>query len=533
MIGEFGKFQKLALLLIGFLAAFSSMTIFSTTFIAAKPKLLCIDILDFDRTLIVDSCEIWSKLVKTDDNGVLKFNSTRYSCSFDRTYYGKTIITDWGLICDRGLLAGLTQSIYMFSTFSAMLSGYIGDKYGRKMITQISLYFLSANLILAEILQSKMIPMGINGRFIAYCFSQFFVGLFTQCFLSSYVLLLELTTHRYHTLFSNIRLIMYVFGELIGMAVAYYVKDWHLINYALVVYSVCVTILLGIMLPESPRWLVSQKRYLDAFNSIKKIDRYNKNILKVDRLDPNVVVDDKSFYTAFGIISQDQIDGSNLDHPESDKSTIKDMLKGIFTPRKTFFQTITISYIWIVVLLLYFGVSLGITSIGRINPYLIFIFQCVAEMIGYTLCFINDKFGRRKTLSFYFMISSLSFMAVSLFPRNQNVVFDALFVIGFTSLGKCMTSAAFNTSFVYSTELYPTYVRNFVVLFFSCIGRIGSFVSPQINLLGELVWKPLPYLVFAICSLIAGLVVLFLPETYVERKEDQETSRTLVDDIET
>ncbi len=510
------------------------MTIFSTIFIAAKPKFLCDDTTDPspNKTYIVNSCDIWSNITKIDDNGVYRFNSTQYSaqysCRFDRTYYGETIITDWGLICERSVLAGLTQSIYIAGSFCAIFSGYIGDRYGRKKSTMIFLCLLSINVVLTEVLQLKQIPIRVNGRYIIYCISQFFVGLFVNCFyISSYVLLLELTTHRYHTVFSNIKLYIYVFGELIGMAISYFAKDWHIINYTLAGFSVFVTVLLGVLLPESPRWLVSQKRYADAFAAVKTIDKYNGNVLKVNKLDDNVK-DDESFYACFGILSQNQKDSLDIGKKsESKKTTIMDMFRGIFTPTQTLLKTVLVSFMWITVSLLYYGVSFGITSIDQINPYLIYIFQCVAEVIGYTLCLINDKFGRRKTFSLYFIISGLSCLAVSLVPRNKDqtdskkVLLDAVLIISLTSLGKCMTSAAFNTAFIFSSELYPTYVRNFVVLFFSCVGRIGSLVSPQINLLGDIVWKPLPYLIFAICSLIAGMFAIILPETHVKHHKNK------------
>ena len=41
----------------------------------------------------------------------LKSSINPYQCEFDKKYYGLTIINEWGLVCDKQHLAGLTQTI--------------------------------------------------------------------------------------------------------------------------------------------------------------------------------------------------------------------------------------------------------------------------------------------------------------------------------------------------------------------------------------------------------------------------------------
>ena len=46
----------------------------------------------------------------------------------------------------------------------------------------------------------------------------------------------------------------------------------------------------------------------------------------------------------------------------------------------------------------------------------------------------------------------------------------------------------------------------------SSAARVGGIVAPLLLILGDL-WEPLPQVVFAVCSIIAGALALFLPET--------------------
>ena len=50
------------------------------------------------------------------------------------------------------------------------------------------------------------------------------------------------------------------------------------------------------------------------------------------------------------------------------------------------------------------------------------------------------------------------------------------------------------------------------------MGCIGSLVAPQINLLAELFWKPLSYVVFSVLSIVSSSFVVLLIKT--QRKTD-------------
>jgi MFS family permease len=516
-LNPFGRYQKIILIFIGIPSAFSAITIYSTIFTAAKPKYFCElfnEIGDFE--FIEDPnevCDIWSNLTKT--------KADYYTCKFDDQYYSKTIITDWNLICNRKFLAGLTQTFYMLGSFTAIFGGYFGDHYGRKKSTVGFLCLLSATMVLSQIFMLDAVKIGVTAKYVIYCISQMLIGAFVKClYISAYVLLLELTNHRYHTLFSNIKLVFYVVGELLILLLAYFVRDWQIINWVVAATTVLVTFSSWILLDESPRWLVSQGRYDEAIKTLEKIARMNKRELNLKNLDSKVSTDE-TFYKIFNskISSADSIPLPEGDDKISKSMSMKSMLVGIFTPKKIFLKTVLTSYVWFATSLLYYGQSLGITGIDSVNPYVLYVCQSIAELIGYWICLFNDKFGRRKTNIFYLFVSAVMCLIVSLVPRNNDlndenkVLRDAIMIISLISIGKCMISAAFNTLYIYSSELYPTSVRNFALLFVACMGRMGSLLSPQINLLGDVLWKPLPYLIFSIAAFFASFVVFILPET--------------------
>merc|ERR1711970_1250687 len=84
----------------------------------------------------------------------------------------------------------------------------------------------------------------------------------------------------------------------------------------------------------------------------------------------------------------------------------------------------------------------------------------------------------------------------------------------FFLLGKFGATAAFGTTYLYTSELFPTRVRNACVGLSSMMGRVGAMLSPYVARLGVLTGKEwLPMAVFAAAALISGSLTLFLPET--------------------
>ena len=143
----------------------------------------------------------------------------------------------------------------------------------------------------------------------------------------------------------------------------------------------------------------------------------------------------------------------------------------------------------------------------------------IAEIAGYAACHLNDKFSRKKVLIIFLGSAGLMCLIVALIPLNSNqksLTFNSILIMIFASTGKAMASASFNSGYIFTAKLYPTCVRNTFVSILSSVGKIGSLISPQINLLRTLVWAPLPYFVFSASSLLACLFTFFLPDTFNE-----------------
>nr|XP_046235363.1 solute carrier family 22 member 8-like [Scatophagus argus] len=79
-------------------------------------------------------------------------------------------------------------------------------------------------------------------------------------------------------------------------------------------------------------------------------------------------------------------------------------------------------------------------------------------------------------------------------------------------IGKGFSSASFATIVLYSSELYPTVVRQNGMGYNSFMARLGVAVAPLILLLDE-VWKDLPQVVLCSAAVLGGIAARTLSET--------------------
>lgn len=100
-------------------------------------------------------------------------------------------------------------------------------------------------------------------------------------------------------------------------------------------------------------------------------------------------------------------------------------------------------------------------------------------------------------------------MAAMLAMYNKRTTMALIFML----LGKVCIQGAFNILYIFTSELNPTIVRNSAVGISSMIARMGAGASGYIAILSDVTLAIVPMLIFAVFSLIAGILVIFLPET--------------------
>uniref|UniRef100_A0A673KNR4 Solute carrier family 22 member 7-like n=1 Tax=Sinocyclocheilus rhinocerous TaxID=307959 RepID=A0A673KNR4_9TELE len=162
---------------------------------------------------------------------------------------------------------------------------------------------------------------------------------------------------------------------------------------------------------------------------------------------------------------------------------------------------------WFAVATVAYGISFNISSFG-LNRYLTqFVYGAIEIPAKLSIYYLLDKFGRRITQAGSLLFVGISLMINIFIPKDKSVARTVIAV-----LGKGCSATSFGTVILYSSELYPTVVRQNGMGYNSFVARLGVSVAPLI-LLSDDVWNHFSQVILSSLGLSAAFVAYLLPET--------------------
>uniref|UniRef100_A0A3P9IGY9 Major facilitator superfamily (MFS) profile domain-containing protein n=1 Tax=Oryzias latipes TaxID=8090 RepID=A0A3P9IGY9_ORYLA len=151
--------------------------------------------------------------------------------------------------------------------------------------------------------------------------------------------------------------------------------------------------------------------------------------------------------------------------------------------------------VWFGVAFTYYGITLNISGFG-LNPHLTqFIFASIEMPMKIAVYFSLEKLGRRRC------------EVTALLATKKWLIRTIVGV-----LGKSTSEASFTIMYLYTTELYPTVVRQNGLGYTAFLARLGVSVSPLV-VLSEEAWHLLPACIYCAVALASGVIASLLPET--------------------
>uniref|UniRef100_A0A8B9VZ35 Solute carrier family 22 member 7 n=1 Tax=Anas zonorhyncha TaxID=75864 RepID=A0A8B9VZ35_9AVES len=274
-----------------------------------------------------------------------------------------------------------------------------------------------------------------------------------------------------HRTFSGVLTsIFWSIGNMLLALTAYLVREWHWLLVA--VTGPCLLSIIYLWwVPESARWLIANG----------KVKQAHKHLLRCARMNGM-----KDFALS----------------PEPGESYSYISLFRTPVLRKI---SLCSGAVWFGVAFSYYGMSMKLTGFG-LNMYLSqFVFGIIeipAKVIVYVLV---NRIGRRQSQAWSLILTGLCIGANIIIPERE-----MLFCLAIT--GKGLSEAAFTTVFLYTSELYPTVLRQNGMGYTSFVARLGGALAPLVFLLDE-VWRSLPEVTYCGVAVCCGSVAFLLPET--------------------
>lgn len=392
---------------------------------------------------------------------------------YNTSQYHSTILTEFNIVCTKSSLNSLSTSIFFAGVLvGSLLFGMLSDWIGRyySFFIAVALFFCS-NLAVA-----------FSPNIIAFCVFRFLVGVANiGSFILAFVVATELVGPSRRVVTGIGIQFFWATGYMLLALLAYLIRDWFVLQLVLTAPLPLMFLFIPFV-KESPRWLMSRGRFDEAEAIITDIARVNKATLP-----------DKLFHE------------TEIEKTISDNKGKQPSIIDLFRTPSLRWRTINLMYNWFVHSIVYYGLSLSTSSLGG-NIYVAIFLSGLVEVPANLLAVFGIQwFGRKPNLCGLLILGGVAcFGTLIVSPGTARTA------IAMT--GRFCITATFGIIYVYSGEIFPTPVRSAGIGLCSVSSHIGAILSPIFLLLGDY-WAPLPLVVFGSSSIIAGLLVVFLPET--------------------
>ncbi|KAI5935096.1 solute carrier family 22 member 7 isoform X1 [Manis javanica] len=395
---------------------------------------------------------------------------------YDHKEFSSTIATEWDLVCEqKGLNRAISTFFFAGVLVGAVAFGYLSDRFGRRRLLLVA--YVSA-LVLGLVSAASV-------SYIMFAITRTLTGAALAGF-TIIVMPLEMewldVGHR--TVAGVLSGTFWTGGVMLLALVGYLIRDWRWL--LLTVTLPCAPGILSLWwVPESARWLLTQGRVEEAHKYLLHCARLNGRPAGEDSL---------SWETLNKVATRERV---------VRRPSYLDLFR---TPRLRHIS-LCCMVVWFGVNFSYYGLSLDVSGLG-LNVYQTQLLFGAVELPSKLLVYLSVRHaGRRLTLAGALLGTALS-LGLRLVVSSEMLSWSTALAV----VGKGFSEAAFSTAYLFTSELYPTVLRQTGMGLTALVGRLGGSLAPLAALLDG-AWLSLPKLIYGGTALLAACTTLLLPET--------------------
>uniref|UniRef100_A0A8C5YUD0 Solute carrier family 22 member 24-like n=1 Tax=Marmota marmota marmota TaxID=9994 RepID=A0A8C5YUD0_MARMA len=371
---------------------------------------------------------------------------------YDRSYFPSTIITEWDLVCESQSLKPMVQTLFMTgSLLGSLIYSLLSDRFGRKVVYQWCLLELGIIDTAAA----------FDPTFLIYCILRFWAGLcVTTITANAFSLMSEWSTSQRKSVGIVLMMSSYSIRQMFLGGLAFAIRKWYTLHLAVSI-PLLVLLLPSRKLVESFRWLIEFRR-ITHINGKKNAEE----TLTIDYVKSTI-------------------------RKELDAVQTKPSIFHLFHAPKVIMRTCCFSFFRFSNAISFYGLVLNLQHLGS-N---IFLFQVLFGAIMFTARFVSlwtlNYMGCRTNQTLFSFLAGVFILVNTFMPQEMQTLRVVLATLGVGAVSAASTDFLCIAIFILRTE---------------------AMLAPLLmTLLGYSLH--LPWIIYGVITLLAGLVILPLPET--------------------
>ncbi|XP_012633630.2 steroid transmembrane transporter SLC22A24 isoform X1 [Microcebus murinus] len=397
---------------------------------------------------------------------------------YEQSSFFSTVVTEWDLVCEWESQKSVVQSLFMAgSLLGSVIFGYLSDRFGRKMICSWCLLQLAISDTCAAFAPT----------FSVYCSLRFLAGSCVMTIMGhSFLLVIEWTNPQSRSMVTTLLLCASSVGQMLLGGLAFVIQDWRTLQ-----LTVSIPIFVIFL---SSRWLVESARWLITYN---QLDKGLKELRRAARINGKKNAGEILTIEFLRSAMQEELDAARS----------QASIFCLFHAPRLRMIVLYLGFVRLAVTLPLYGLIFNLQYLGR-NIYLFqVLFGAITATARFVALLVMNYMGRRISQVLFLLPVGLFILVNTFLDQEMQTLRTILATLGAGVLCIATTSGS-----VHFSELIPTVLRGTgggINILFS---RIGAALAPLLMIFVG--FSPyLPWITYGVFPILAGLVVLLLPET--------------------
>uniref|UniRef100_A0A383VW07 Major facilitator superfamily (MFS) profile domain-containing protein n=1 Tax=Tetradesmus obliquus TaxID=3088 RepID=A0A383VW07_TETOB len=408
-------------------------------------------------------------------------------------------VSKFNLICAEQWKSQLANSFFFVGyLIGSGVCGVVADAYGRKVVafvaTALAALFTAAALGVTNYWVLMVLRL-LTG-----------IGVAGQA-LGSFMLSTEMLGPTWRGVAGIITQVFFIVGEFALVIIAVVLPSWRG-QFAAGAVLCAAALLLWPLVPESGRWLYVQGHTDEAMEQMAAVARRNGSRPPMEPLaavrNGGSPASDQTQQTTADASAQA---GPATAAVPARKLSLALALKDRHIARRFFI----LAYAWMVLCMVYYGISFALGSIGS-SLVMSFCIAAIAELPSYLIAaWAIERWGRHNTMASGMLLGGLACIGCAVTPSATGRA-------ALAAVGKFGIAGSFAIASIYTSELFPTLIRSAVLGYQNQAARVGGIIAPFIVMAGAASGgggnsNLVPFATFGAAALLAGLLIFSLPET--------------------